>query len=608
MNDTIEGVRVSGQRHARRAGHLRPGRRPRARAPPRRHGLPALRTRSRSRSSRTSPTASASRAVADRDADRRARRARAPAGGALGRGEGSPRRVRPRALGRAAAAPLHRARARGRAGGAPDGRAGERARPDRDRRRSRISISELRASLTIVIVTHNMQQAARVSQQHRRSSTWAVSSRSARRRPSSPVPRSARPRTTSPAGSAEAPRRRHHVDSSVQCVGPSLSLSWRSVSRSLGCTRTDDGSAGAPSSDDGAAPGSRQASDHRQGLRHDGHPRPALGRDVHEGATRASTIQVTGGGSGTGIAALINGTTDICESSRPMKDKEKARRPGEARRARGRDQGRPRRARRLREREEPAAGDLDPGARTRSTWARRRTGRTSAARTTRSSSTVARTTRGTYGYFKEHVLENKDFAAATQTLAGTSAVVNAVKGDEFGIGYGGIAYLEGIRALKVKKDDASPAGRAVARDGAETAPTPSAASSTSTRRARPTGDDEEVHRLGDWPGGPEGHLRRRLLPASEDLRRHGGERVHARPSIEQRAQAVSLTRRPRWTERVGRGAGQGGGARLDRVGPPHPRLRRQGGAPGPHEPRGPPEVTFGALFAPHREPATCGSP
>ena len=35
------------------------------------------------------------------------------------------------------------------------------------------------------------------------------------------------------------------------------------------------------------------------------------------------TVQVTGGGSGTGIAALINGTTDICESSRPMKDVEK---------------------------------------------------------------------------------------------------------------------------------------------------------------------------------------------------------------------------------------------------------------------------------------------
>src|SRR6266850_5008933 len=35
------------------------------------------------------------------------------------------------------------------------------------------------------------------------------------------------------------------------------------------------------------------------------------------------TIQVTGGGSGTGISALINGTTDICNASRPMKKSEK---------------------------------------------------------------------------------------------------------------------------------------------------------------------------------------------------------------------------------------------------------------------------------------------
>src|SRR5947209_10708349 len=37
-----------------------------------------------------------------------------------------------------------------------------------------------------------------------------------------------------------------------------------------------------------------------------------------------TTIQVTGGGSGTGISALINGTTEICEASRSMKDSEKA--------------------------------------------------------------------------------------------------------------------------------------------------------------------------------------------------------------------------------------------------------------------------------------------
>jgi len=33
-------------------------------------------------------------------------------------------------------------------------------------------------------------------------------------------------------------------------------------------------------------------------------------------------VSVTGGGSGTGIAALLNGTTDICAASRKMKQKE----------------------------------------------------------------------------------------------------------------------------------------------------------------------------------------------------------------------------------------------------------------------------------------------
>ena len=34
--------------------------------------------------------------------------------------------------------------------------------------------------------------------------------------------------------------------------------------------------------------------------------------EKYMGANPGQIIQVTGGGSGTGIAALINGTTDIC--------------------------------------------------------------------------------------------------------------------------------------------------------------------------------------------------------------------------------------------------------------------------------------------------------
>src|SRR5687767_5102130 len=41
-------------------------------------------------------------------------------------------------------------------------------------------------------------------------------------------------------------------------------------------------------------------------------------------ANPGTVVQVNGGGSGTGIAALINGTVDLAQSSRSMKDEEKA--------------------------------------------------------------------------------------------------------------------------------------------------------------------------------------------------------------------------------------------------------------------------------------------
>jgi phosphate transport system substrate-binding protein len=62
---------------------------------------------------------------------------------------------------------------------------------------------------------------------------------------------------------------------------------------------------------------------------------------------------------------------------------------------------------------------------------------------------------GTYEYFKEHVLEKADFAAAVQTLPGTAAVVSAVAQDPNGIGYGGAAYAKGVKECAVKADDSS---------------------------------------------------------------------------------------------------------------------------------------------------------
>jgi len=167
-------------------------------------------------------------------------------------------------------------------------------------------------------------------------------------------------------------------------------------------------------------------------------------------------IRVTGGGSGTGIAGLINGSADICESSRPMREKEKAallsRRGLQALETAVAldaiaiyvNEKNPLRAISL-----PALAKIYEGATTR--WS-------DTGGVDRPIVLYGRESNsGTYGYFKEHVLGNRDFAAATQTLAGTAAVANAVKGDVLGIGYGGIAYLAGVRALAVKLDDRSPA-------------------------------------------------------------------------------------------------------------------------------------------------------
>jgi phosphate transport system substrate-binding protein len=169
-----------------------------------------------------------------------------------------------------------------------------------------------------------------------------------------------------------------------------------------------------------------------------------------------TTIQVTGGGSGTGISALINGTTDICQASRSMSDaeknnlREKYKTPGE---------------------EIPVARDglsvyvnsanpikdlnmeqlrlIFTGKIT--NW--KEVGGKDAKIILYSRENSS----GTYVFFKEHVLKNADYAQRAQSMPGTAAVVNAVSKEKNGIGYGGAAYAKGIRVLKIKKDADSPA-------------------------------------------------------------------------------------------------------------------------------------------------------
>jgi phosphate transport system substrate-binding protein len=172
----------------------------------------------------------------------------------------------------------------------------------------------------------------------------------------------------------------------------------------------------------------------------------------HEG----EIIQVTGGGSGTGIAALINGTTDICQASRPMKQAEKVK---------------------LRDRyksmgvEIPVARDgltiyvHESSPITELTIEQIRGIYTGATTNWKAlggpDSRIVVYSRenssGTYVYFKDNVLLGKDFAASCQTLPGTAAVVNAVSKDPSGIGYGGAAYAKGIKTVAVRKDASTPA-------------------------------------------------------------------------------------------------------------------------------------------------------
>lgn len=170
------------------------------------------------------------------------------------------------------------------------------------------------------------------------------------------------------------------------------------------------------------------------------------------------TIQVTGGGSGVGLAALVNGTTDIANASRQIKQKEvdKARQAGyyPVEFKVGIDslavvvnKDNPIKELTLKQLMGIYLGKIN-------NWADLGGANQTIIRYSRESSS------GTYQFFKEFILKNGDFAADAQTLPGTAAVANAVTKDPGGIGYGGAAYFiheHGVKILSIKKDDKSEA-------------------------------------------------------------------------------------------------------------------------------------------------------
>ena len=168
------------------------------------------------------------------------------------------------------------------------------------------------------------------------------------------------------------------------------------------------------------------------------------------------SIQVNGGGSGVGLAALQKGQIDIADASRPIKAAEieacvKAfnKRPREYKVALDGlsvyvNKENPVKELTMDQLQAIFTGKIK-------NW--KEVGGNDGAIVVYSRENSS----GSYEFFKEHVLKNKDFVASAQTLGGTAAVLQAIERDKAGIGYGGAAFGEGARALGVKKDEAAKA-------------------------------------------------------------------------------------------------------------------------------------------------------
>ena len=175
-------------------------------------------------------------------------------------------------------------------------------------------------------------------------------------------------------------------------------------------------------------------------------------------------VEVSGGGSGVGIAALIKGAVDIANASRDLK-------PSEAEQAQKNTGKTPvgfnvgfdalavyvHKDNPLSEITLQQLADLyaEGGKTTR--WSE--LGVTIPGV---SDDTIVRVSRqsssGTYEFFREHALGNKDFRMGSRDLNGSKEVVELVGGTPTAIGYSGMGYATAaVKMLKVTSQPGSPA-------------------------------------------------------------------------------------------------------------------------------------------------------
>lgn len=173
--------------------------------------------------------------------------------------------------------------------------------------------------------------------------------------------------------------------------------------------------------------------------------------EVYMKSNKSSNISIVGGGSGVGIAALIDGTTDIGMSSRKMKIDEKLKmqdagkaykevivgndalsvivNPANKVTQLTREQIEGIFTGKIKNWKEVGGEDLKIIAYSRE-----------------SSS-------GTYEFFKEHVMAGKNYASTCLLMPATGAIVQSISQTKGAIGYIGLAYMDNkVNALKISYD------------------------------------------------------------------------------------------------------------------------------------------------------------
>ncbi|HRG01391.1 MAG TPA: phosphate ABC transporter substrate-binding protein [Bacteroidia bacterium] len=166
---------------------------------------------------------------------------------------------------------------------------------------------------------------------------------------------------------------------------------------------------------------------------------------------KGTKITVIGGGSGVGLAALIDGTTDIAMSSRKMKMTEKIKLS---------DAGK-------NPKETIIANDalavvVNPANKvtqlTKDQLEGIFTGKIKNWKEVGGDDLAIvvysrESSSGTYEFFKEHVMSNKNYAPSVLSMPATGSIIQSISQTKGAIGYVGYAYVEkDVKALKVSFD------------------------------------------------------------------------------------------------------------------------------------------------------------